>query len=63
MKKSNLIIGAVLAGLGAVSLTMNVKKKGHYIANGILTGIGLTLLGKEATKCDKVKGFCDKHCF
>lgn len=43
-------IGIVLSAIGVRNATLKINHNMHYFANGILTGIGLTLIAREVAK-------------
>lgn len=57
MKKSmkRIGIGGLLTALGLGNATLKIDNNMHYFANGILAGIGISMLAREMTKKCKCK--------
>lgn len=56
-KKTKIIVGIVLIAIGGFNSTLDVGIRWHYFANGIIFGVGLSVLvlGLRAKKKIKSK--------
>ena len=57
MKKKSILIGigGLLTAIGAGSATLKIDNKNHYYSNGILSGIGLSIIAYQLAKLKKEK--------
>ncbi|HLR76509.1 MAG TPA: hypothetical protein VK106_02545 [Balneolaceae bacterium] len=44
-KRTKIIVGLVLMAAGGFGSTLDISTQWHYFGNGIVFGVGLTLLG------------------
>lgn len=57
MKKKSILvgIGGLLTAIGAGNATLKIDNKIHYFSNGILSGIGLSIIAHQLTESKRKK--------
>lgn len=57
MKKTYLLIGTgvILIALSVFNFTLKIDNKGHYFGNGVICGIGLSVIVVQILKLKKLK--------
>ncbi len=50
MKKHYLFLSVVLIAMSLFNLTLDIDSRGHYFGNGIVCGLGLSMLVNQLKK-------------
>lgn len=58
MKKNKIyiVLGIALAALTINNFTLEIDNKGHYFVNGIICGVGLSVVVVQLLRLRKMKG-------
>lgn len=55
LSRYSIVISVLMIIVSLINLTLNIESKGHYFGNGVVFGIGLTVLFNQIIKIRQLK--------